>query len=402
MINFLLKYLGVYGLLGAVAIAVIVPSLILYSSYLEPSSKNDAVLGEQDQNTSPASNVLKEANDNSEIKVPKSQTKEVSKSGSETENIKEVSSNPIQPVPENEPVKKELSESSVAKETKPQTNAKTEKNKKANLSIDVFRVDKFGNILTAGNISEDAQIEIISSKKEVLGSAKSQEDGNFVVFGKIQGNALVQTVKIRGLLKKHDSKNEVISESLFFVLPQIETDNTQKKEEIKAPTIVKDDGNELKVIMPITSDSVDSITLDTISYRADTASVLAGRARTKHSIRLYLDNNFIVDTPVEESGGWLITLSDINAGIYKLRLDEVDVSGKVQGRLELPFKRESESLVQAMGEGSITVQPGNSLWRIARMYYGRGIDYVEIFNRNSHLIKDPDLIFPGQIFSLPN
>ncbi|MFL2793214.1 MAG: LysM peptidoglycan-binding domain-containing protein [Paracoccaceae bacterium] len=94
--------------------------------------------------------------------------------------------------------------------------------------------------------------------------------------------------------------------------------------------------------------------------------------------------------------------SDIEAGVYTLRLDEVNENGIVEGRIELPFKREEEALIQAMGEGSITVQPGNSLWRIARKYYGKGIQYVEIFERNSHLIRDPDLIYPGQIFSLPN
>ena len=96
------------------------------------------------------------------------------------------------------------------------------------------------------------------------------------------------------------------------------------------------------------------------------------------------------------------SLEKVVSGVYKLRLDEVNKNGIVQGRLEIPFKQESESLVQAMGEGSITVQPGNSLWRIARKYYGRGIQYIDIFERNSHLIKDPDLIYPGQIFSLPN
>ena len=114
------------------------------------------------------------------------------------------------------------------------------------------------------------------------------------------------------------------------------------------------------------------------------------------------DNKFEVEAKVNESGAWKASLSNIQAGVYTLRLDELNENGTVEGRLELPFKREEEALIQAMGEGSITVQPGNSLWRIARKYYGKGIQYVEIFDRNSHLIKDPDLIYPGQVFSLPN
>ena len=47
------------------------------------------------------------------------------------------------------------------------------------------------------------------------------------------------------------------------------------------------------------------------------------------------------------------------------------------------------------------VQPGNSLWRIARRVYGDGPKYTEIYEANRSQIKDPDLIYPGQIFRLP-
>ena len=87
-------------------------------------------------------------------------------------------------------------------------------------------------------------------------------------------------------------------------------------------------------------------------------------------------------------------------GIYRLRLDEVDSSGVVQSRIETPFKKESQDVLTNMISGSITVQPGNSLWRIARRIFGRGIRYIEIYEKNSNLIKDPDLIYPGQVFSL--
>ena len=48
-----------------------------------------------------------------------------------------------------------------------------------------------------------------------------------------------------------------------------------------------------------------------------------------------------------------------------------------------------------------TVQPGNTLWAIARERYGEGILYVAVFEANKDLIRDPDLIYPGQIFRLP-
>ena len=50
----------------------------------------------------------------------------------------------------------------------------------------------------------------------------------------------------------------------------------------------------------------------------------------------------------------------------------------------------------------ITVQPGHTLWHISRERYGQGEQYVIIYRANRSQIRDPDLIYPGQIFSLPD
>lgn len=47
------------------------------------------------------------------------------------------------------------------------------------------------------------------------------------------------------------------------------------------------------------------------------------------------------------------------------------------------------------------VTRGDSLWRISRQIYGRGVRYTEIFEANKDQIRDPNLIYPGQIFVLP-
>ena len=104
---------------------------------------------------------------------------------------------------------------------------------------------------------------------------------------------------------------------------------------------------------------------------------------------------------VASTGGWFAELTGIEPGIYDLRLDEIDESGVVKSRIVTPFKKESKDFLMNMVSGSITVQPGNSLWRIARRIFGRGIRYIEIYEKNNDLIRDPDLIYPGQVFSIP-
>ena len=85
---------------------------------------------------------------------------------------------------------------------------------------------------------------------------------------------------------------------------------------------------------------------------------------------------------------------------YKLRADHVDKSGKVYARREVTFSR-SVPLEGIKPGTMVVVEPGNSLWRIARRTYGSGFKYTVIFEANKNQIKNEDLIFPGQVFSLP-
>ena len=49
----------------------------------------------------------------------------------------------------------------------------------------------------------------------------------------------------------------------------------------------------------------------------------------------------------------------------------------------------------------VTVERGSTLWAIARDRYGEGMMFVRVFEANRDLIRDPDLIYPGQVFALP-
>lgn len=50
----------------------------------------------------------------------------------------------------------------------------------------------------------------------------------------------------------------------------------------------------------------------------------------------------------------------------------------------------------------VTVQPGHTLWRLSREHYGEGTRYLQIYRANRAQIRDPDLIYPGQIFAIPD
>jgi nucleoid-associated protein YgaU len=47
------------------------------------------------------------------------------------------------------------------------------------------------------------------------------------------------------------------------------------------------------------------------------------------------------------------------------------------------------------------VSPGDSLWRISRNTYGAGMRYAVVYRANRDQIRNPDRIYPGQVFVLP-
>ena len=48
-----------------------------------------------------------------------------------------------------------------------------------------------------------------------------------------------------------------------------------------------------------------------------------------------------------------------------------------------------------------TVKSGDCLWNIAKKYYGNGARYSDIYNANKDKISNPNLIYPGQVLTIP-
>ena len=47
------------------------------------------------------------------------------------------------------------------------------------------------------------------------------------------------------------------------------------------------------------------------------------------------------------------------------------------------------------------IESGDTLWKLAKKYYGNAMDYPKIFEANREVIKDPDKIFVGQKIRIP-
>ncbi|WP_417520131.1 LysM peptidoglycan-binding domain-containing protein [Minwuia sp.] len=147
--------------------------------------------------------------------------------------------------------------------------------------------------------------------------------------------------------------------------------------------------------------SPEGLNVGKVDYTENGRITLSGTSELDGEVRVYVDDVLMGRARVDADGRWnVIPDAEIAPGLHTLRVDQVDGSGKVLARVELPFSRAEPEVVK-LANAQFIVQPGNSLWRIARRTYGAGVNYTVIYQANSDRIRDPDLIYPGQVFRLP-
>lgn len=184
--------------------------------------------------------------------------------------------------------------------------------------------------------------------------------------------------------------------------------------EIDTATVLVADSSGVRVVTTdrsVAPEITSNIALDTITYDPLGEIEIAGRASGAGFVQVYIDNQPVTTSRISETGGWRTELPEVDTGIYTLRVDEVDDAGTVVSRIETPFKREdSETVAAVLAEDTAqdgfdvavrTVQPGATLWAIAQEELGSGVLYVAVYEANRDLIRDPDLIYPGQVFRVP-
>ena len=223
--------------------------------------------------------------------------------------------------------------------------------------------------------------------------------------------------------------------------PAADTGTTEQSPTDPQPTVFAADASGVKVLQGAETLPTDQIVMDAISYDAAGGVILSGRGQAGAVLQFYLDNALIQTSQIDAQGYWTQDMSNVAPGVYTLRLDQLDGAGQVTARFETPFKREDRAALAAAAAQvaqqaadaaavaqdqstdtgamatsvptdtqpaavapvqAITVQPGNTLWGISRARYGQGILYVRVFDANRDKIRDPDLIYPGQVFVLPS
>lgn len=309
--------------------------------------------------------------------------------------------------------------------------------------FDVVRVDPDGSAVIAGHAApgstvqltldgaplEDvmvgsdgnfvALLDLPTETPGALGLSALDDDGKIVENGQSPQTVLIAPTRPAAAPDPVAPVTEVPETDGDTVIaaaptPAPETDGTPASapSDATAPQVLLADDEGISVLQDGTGrPAVDNIVIDAITYDETGDVALSGRGQSGANLRVYLDNEPIEIGEVSENGQWRVPLPKVDSGVYTLRVDELGQDGSVTSRTETPFKREEPAQLAAVGTAevqtpqarveAVTVQPGSTLWAIAREHLGEGPLYVRVFAANREQIRDPDLIYPGQVFAIP-
>ncbi|WP_419902538.1 LysM peptidoglycan-binding domain-containing protein [Kiloniella sp.] len=268
------------------------------------------------------------------------------------------------------------------------------------LSFDVIRVEKSGDTVLAGRAPAGSDVRILDGTT-ILGTIESDNNGQWVY---VLETPLQPGAHELGLQVNNEDGTKIKSKDVAIV-------DVPKGDKSALAVLVPDEEpggtpSVSKVIQLPANSGEDGIrdvelALDSVDYDDDGQTVIGGTSQPGQKVVGYLNNEFVGQGVADNEGRWIVEPEKkVDEGLHQLRIDQVDDGGKVIARVEIPFSR-SGKVETLPDERIVTVQPGNSLWRISRAIYGQGGRYAVIYERNQDQIRNPDLIYPGQIFVLP-
>ncbi len=262
-------------------------------------------------------------------------------------------------------------------------------------AFDVVRVEPDGRTVLAGRAAPGATVTIRDGDKD-LGQVTADSRGEWVLMPDEPLAPGARDLRLSAV--NPDGSRQDGAGSVTLVVPEARTSG--------ALAVLTPDAGASRVLQAPAvvggGKAPPSVTLDTIDYDRDGRVSIGGQARPGSDVLVYLDNGLVGRTRADREGRWTLTPDRLfGPGHYDLRADQVGADGKVSGRAEVAFDRAAIAETAAGGK-AVVVLPGNNLWTIARRSYGEGPRYTLIFQANEAQIRDPNLIYPGQIFLLPN
>jgi nucleoid-associated protein YgaU len=306
--------------------------------------------------------------------------------------------------------------------------------------FDTVRVEPSGDAVVAGHGAPGAQVALLANGKPIANEA-SDGAGNFVIIPTPlpPGN---YNLTLR--TERPGKPAEVSVQIVTVSVPARGQKNlvVAVAEPGKPTRILADTAAPAKLIAPPVPGAVQTPSVSFKTSEVDKDGFYATGSATPPGVhlRIYLNGTHIADVAAAADDHWSLTVKGgLSPGHYTLRADAIDAAQKVSARAEVGFdvpiltasaapipshgaapqsdavtapgamqqraevppaaSTLNDAVVPALG--TATVIHGDSLWRISRKILGHGMRYTLIYEANASQIRDPNLIYPGQVFVVP-
>ncbi len=312
-------------------------------------------------------------------------------------------------------------------------------------SFDVARIEPTGDAVVAGRATPGAKVELLRNG-ELHDSAVADQSGQFVM---VTPRLPPGTYDLTLHAKDPDGKESSSKQSVAVAIEQT-------PDEKPVVALMTPDKPSVVLSQPAAPKAMAGmVVIEAVEMEPSRKFHVTGRARPGAEVRLYLNDSFIASVTAGPDERFAVTINEgISPGSYRVRLDELAAnSGTVRARAEVPFNVPDTSVTasvaakvtaSATAKATATAQPkqtdrvappqtqlaaatpsippsaaspstvivpkiatttvsrGDSLWRISRLTYGAGTRYAVVYRANRDQIRNPNLIYPGQVFVLPS
>ena len=308
-------------------------------------------------------------------------------------------------------------------------------------SFDVARVEPSGETVIAGRAAPGATVELLRNG-EVHDRVVADRSGQFVMVPpKLPPGTYELTLRAR----QPDGKQAISTQSVAVAFEPNGNNGANERPVVALMTPDKPTRvlSEATKPAPGPASAAERVVVETVETEPGGKLHVSGRARPGATVRLYLNDSFVAAATAGDDGRLAFTINQgVAPGNYRVRLDEMESnSSAVRARAEVPFNASDPAVTGrlqaqasaskpsatqaaqgpqlAAADGAVvpdksspssvvvqkittaTVSRGDSLWRISQRTMGGGQRYAIIYRANKDQIRNPNLIYPGQVFVLP-
>tara|TARA_B100000242_G_scaffold283221_1_gene245256 strand:- start:42 stop:1007 length:966 start_codon:yes stop_codon:yes gene_type:complete len=258
------------------------------------------------------------------------------------------------------------------------------------LTFDIVRISKTGDIVIAGKSEPNETIELLDGE-EIIAEVISDENGEWIWVSELTTKNGIKKFQLQ---YKNNLNKSSISDQTVIILVDNESNSVPKVARVFRSDVENIDMLNLEKLN-------DAITLDFLSYSPPGLIIMSGRTISNTEIEILKSSEVLGKTKSNENGVWKFIINKNDAN------EEISIKTTISGETliltydEAEIKKRFKNTNFEFYDDRIIVQKGNSLWRIARKTLGGGIFYTEIYKNNLAKIKNPNLIYPGQVFNIP-